>query len=94
MISFADACDLIACEASPLPTVHLPLGEVQGLFTAEPLIAIEPLPTTDNSAIDGYAVRSEDTAAAGAGAPLTLRVVGEATPSQPWPGMLGAGEAA
>jgi molybdopterin molybdotransferase len=44
---------------------------------ARPVVAAVTLPPWDNSAMDGYAVRAVDVAAAGEDAPVTLRVVGE-----------------
>jgi len=44
---------------------------------AEDITAQWPLPPFDNSAMDGYAVLAADTAAATAGAPVTLPVAGE-----------------
>ncbi len=68
----------------PLPDLPLPLMESVGLSLAEDVDAPIALPSFDNSAMDGYAVRAEDLADASATSPLTLPVVGE----------IGAGRAA
>jgi len=44
---------------------------------AEDVAAAVPIPSFDNSAMDGYAVRVEDVAAASADSPVTLPVVAE-----------------
>lgn len=50
---------------SPLPPAPLPLtAALLGLRLAAPVYATVPLPTFDNSAMDGYAVRAVDTTSA------------------------------
>ena len=61
----------------PLPPVAQPLLETLGLACAEDVVATIALPSFDNSAMDGYAVRQADVAAAAPDAPVTLPVVGE-----------------
>jgi molybdopterin molybdotransferase len=61
----------------PLAPTELSLGDVHGLVLAEDVAAGSPLPSFDNSAMDGYAVRVEDVAAASADNPVTLPVVAE-----------------
>jgi len=61
----------------PLPPTELSLGDVHGLVLAEDVAASSPLPSFDNSAMDGYAVRVEDVATASEENPVTLPVVAE-----------------
>jgi len=61
----------------PLAPVAQPLLETLGLACAEDVVATMALPSFDNSAMDGYAVRHADVAGAGADGPVTLPVVGE-----------------
>jgi molybdopterin molybdotransferase len=61
----------------PLAPTELSLGDAYGLVLAEDVAAASPLPPFDNSAMDGYAVRVEDVAAASAENPVTLPVVAE-----------------
>jgi molybdopterin molybdotransferase len=63
--------------AVPLPTVEVGLLEALGLVLAADLVTAEALPRWDNSAMDGYAVRSGDVASARADAPVRLRVVAD-----------------
>jgi molybdopterin molybdotransferase len=61
----------------PLAPTELSLADVHGLVLAEDVTASVPLPSFDNSAMDGYAVRVEDVASASENNPVTLPVVGE-----------------
>lgn len=56
-----------------------PLMETLGLSAAEEVRAQMALPSFDNSAMDGYAVRAAEVAGATFGTPVTLPVVGENT---------------
>ena len=72
MIPLAEAQQVVIDRCGPLPTVRLPLVAALGHVTAGAVVATEAVPAFDNTAMDGYAVRSADTAAA----PVTLEVVG------------------
>jgi molybdopterin molybdotransferase len=61
----------------PLAPVELGVGDVHGLVLAEDVTAASSLPSFDNSAMDGYAVRVEDVAAATEENPVTLPVTAE-----------------
>jgi molybdopterin molybdotransferase len=61
----------------PLAPTELSLGDAYGLVLAEDVAASTALPSFDNSAMDGYAVRVEDVAAASEASPVTLPVVAE-----------------
>ncbi|MDV6262978.1 molybdotransferase-like divisome protein Glp [Rhodococcoides yunnanense] len=73
-----------AAAVAPRP-VRVAISEAQGLLCAEEVVTERPLPGFDQAAIDGYAVRSVDVAAAGTDlrneederVDLTLPVVGE-----------------
>jgi molybdopterin molybdotransferase len=56
------------------PAVTVALTETRGLVLAHDVFAPLPLPVFDNSAMDGYAVRAEDTSAATADHPVVLPV--------------------
>jgi molybdopterin molybdotransferase len=51
------------------------------------------VPSFARSAMDGWAVRGEDTFGASAYDPIRLRLVGESLPGRPFPGRVGPGEA-
>jgi len=59
---------------SPLDVMLL---DAHGCVLAEDVASAYPLPPFDNSAMDGYAVRASDVAAASAERPVTLPVVGD-----------------
>ena len=61
----------------PLGAFPQPLMETLGLAAAEDVVSAIPLPSFDNSAMDGYAVRHADVATASEETPVHLPVVGE-----------------
>ncbi|MEV8337253.1 gephyrin-like molybdotransferase Glp [Leucobacter sp. NPDC077196] len=60
-----------------LPAIDVPLRESLGLVLAADVVAAVDLPLWHNSAMDGYAVSSADTASAALASPVRLRIVGE-----------------
>ena len=72
MIPLVEAQQVVVDRCGPLPTVRLPLVDALGHVTAGAVTSGEAVPAFDNTAMDGYAVRSADTVAA----PVTLDVVG------------------
>ncbi|MDQ1695959.1 MAG: molybdopterin molybdotransferase [Frankiaceae bacterium] len=62
---------------SPLSALDLTLQDAHGCVLAEDITSAFPLPPFDNSAMDGYAVRSSDVAGATEATPVTLPVVGD-----------------
>jgi molybdopterin molybdotransferase len=61
----------------PTPAELAYLVEARGRILAEDVISLTALPPWDNSAMDGYAIRSTDVPAATEDAPVRLDVVGE-----------------
>jgi molybdopterin molybdotransferase len=88
LIEYPDAERLVRENTRLLPVEETPLGESLGLMLAENLSATVDSPPFDNSAVDGYAVRSVD-----AQAGKTFRVVDEAPAGRPAEGSVGEGEA-
>ena len=72
----AHLADILAA-IRPLAPVRLGLEEAEGGVLAEDATALRPLPSFDNSAMDGYAVHASDVAGAAPGAPVTLPVTDE-----------------
>lgn len=62
---------------TPLPAERVPLLASCGRVLAEDVRAAQDIPPFTNSAMDGYAVRAADVAAATPAAPACLRVVGQ-----------------
>jgi molybdopterin molybdotransferase len=73
MISVEEARARILAGLAPVAAETVSLPEALGRVTAEPLIARRTQPPMDVSAMDGFAVRSEDVAAA----PIRLSIVAE-----------------
>jgi molybdopterin molybdotransferase len=61
----------------PLESIDVPLLDAVGLTLAADVVAPWPLPSFDNSSMDGYAVRASDTASASPDSPVTLPVLGD-----------------
>ncbi len=60
-----------------LPPTELALADAEGCVLAEDVTAAVPLPSFDNSSMDGYAVLARDTARASDESPVSLPVTGE-----------------
>ena len=76
MLSVEDARERILSYFNPLATIEVPLLDALGLTLAEDLMADFDIPPLANSAMDGYAVRASDVAAASDSAPVVLPVNG------------------
>ena len=87
--SAQEALDIVLAHAAVLPSEGVPLADVVGRVLAEDVRADADFPPFDRSAMDGYAVRAEDVAAA----PVTLPVVAQVRAGQVSDRVLGAGQA-
>jgi molybdopterin molybdotransferase len=67
----------------PLPTESVALDRSLGRVLAEDIDSEAAIPPFDNSAMDGFAVRAEDTERAGPASPARLTVVGESRAGRP-----------
>jgi molybdopterin molybdotransferase len=76
-----------------LEAEQVPLAEALGRVLGRDVTSADDVPGFDNSAMDGFALRSGDVARAAPGAPVSLRLVGESRAGHPYEGSLGAGEA-
>src|SRR4030081_1857336 len=74
VISVDDHREAVTKLLGVAPATTLPLADCAGLVLAEDVHAGGSLPPFDNSAMDGYAVRSEDVAKASAESPVELPV--------------------
>jgi molybdopterin molybdotransferase len=75
--SVEEHIDDILGSVGRLPARRVPLEQAHGCLLAADVRATAAVPGFDNSAMDGYAVRASDVAAAGEDHPVTLPVVGE-----------------
>lgn len=85
-----EARRLLLAEVRPTTPETVPLERCLGRVTAVPLSAATPPPPFDNSAMDGFAVRSADLAEG----PRSLRIVAESRAGSPATVALGPDEAA
>ncbi|GAA6750759.1 molybdopterin molybdotransferase MoeA [Thermus antranikianii] len=93
-ISVEEALELVLAEAKgELPVEEVPLKEAYGRVLAEDLVSLVNHPDQDDTAIDGYACREEDTLGASRENPVRLRVIGESPAGRPFAGRVGKGEA-
>jgi molybdopterin molybdotransferase len=76
-----------------LPAETVPLLECVGRVLAEDVAARVSVPGFRRSAMDGYAVRGENTFGASEYSPLRLELVGEAYPGRPFAGSVSEGKA-
>lgn len=93
LVEIEQARRMILEAVRPLPAASVELDAALGRVLAEDVIAEDPVPGFDNSAMDGFAVRAADLAGAGADAPVTLAVVGESRAGRPCTRELRGGEA-
>jgi len=77
MISVEEARERILSFFERLDAVPTPLLDALGQVVAEDVVAPFDIPPLDNTAMDGYAVRSADTAGASENAPRELRVIAD-----------------
>ena len=82
----ADVLQLLDVRTAVLPGEPVPLAELAGRVLAESVVSAVDVPGFARAAMDGYAVRAEDTFGADAYNPLPLTMVGEALPARPLAG--------
>ncbi len=73
---------VLAAVPGPLEAEEVGVDEALGRVVASPVVSATDLPPWDNSAMDGYAIRSADVAAATGDAPVRLDVIGEVRAGQ------------
>lgn len=90
-LPFVEALERALRLCAPLPPRAVPLGEAMGLALGGSVQAARTLPPGPTSAMDGYAVRSQDLPPEGAES--ILRVTGESRPGDPFSDALAPGAA-
>lgn len=88
MLSVAEATAMVSGAFSPLPAETIALGDGAGRVLASDVVARLTQPPADVSAMDGYAVRSDDAS----GVPATLTLVGESAAGASFTGTLCSGK--
>jgi molybdopterin molybdotransferase len=86
LLPVAEAQARVLALGRPVDTVEVPLDQALGRWATSPVVARRTQPSTDLSAMDGYALRFADL-------PGPFRVIGESAAGAPFPGTVGAGEA-
>ena len=84
---------VLAAITGPVETETIATPDGLGRVLAEPVVARVSLPPWDNSAMDGYAVRSADTIGATEEHPVRLAVTGDVPAGKAATGTVGPGEA-
>jgi molybdopterin molybdotransferase len=90
LMPVAEALRQVLAGAEPLGTETVALDDAFGRVLATDVAARRTQPPADVSAMDGYAVRADDTA----DEPSTLTIIGEVAAGHPFEGKVGPGEAA
>jgi molybdopterin molybdotransferase len=89
----ADVLRLLDERIHPLAAQTVALSLAAGRVLADDIVAEVAVPGFDRAAMDGYAVRAEETFGAGPYNPLCLAVIGESMPGRPFVGQVAPGQA-
>lgn len=92
-ISVPEAIRLLQERATELGSERLPLLESYGRILAEDIAALVDHPSLDNSAMDGYACRLEDTLTASEENPVRLEVIADIPAGSVFDGEVKTGQA-
>jgi len=93
-LSVEEAQERVLARFGPLAPERVPVLDGLGRVLAEDIVADMDVPPLDNSAMDGYAVRSDDIGGASRDRPARLRVVAELAAGRVGERGVGRGEAA
>ncbi|RLC57618.1 MAG: molybdopterin molybdenumtransferase MoeA [Chloroflexi bacterium] len=93
MISIEEALQQLLAHVQVLPEERKHPLQALGQVLAEDVAAGFDIPPLDNTAMDGYAVRAEDTMGAAEASPRELRVIGEVAAGYIFAGAVGPGTA-
>jgi molybdopterin molybdotransferase len=93
LVPMQEARQRVLSAIAPLSPLELPLQEAHGCVLAQDVLAERDMPDFASSAMDGFAVRSGDVAAATPSEPVELRIVGRALIGHRPESTVGGGEA-
>ena len=88
----ADVLALLDARVATLPGEDATLARLPDRVLAEEVVSLVDVPGFARAAMDGFAVRGEDTFGADAYNPLPLALVGESRPAKPFAGTVGPGQ--
>jgi molybdopterin molybdotransferase len=78
MISVEEALEKVLSYIKVLDGVETPILECLGQVLSDDIYSSTDIPPKDNSVMDGYAVKAQDTSGASASSPVYLDIIGEA----------------
>ncbi|MBI5118535.1 molybdopterin molybdotransferase MoeA [Candidatus Poribacteria bacterium] len=93
MITFEEARKIVLDSVPTLDIVEKPILDALGSIAAENAVSTEQIPPFDNSAMDGYAVRAEDTRGSAGEKSVELRVLMDLPAGRHTDRSVGRGEA-
>src|SRR4051794_17028991 len=91
MLDLAEARQRILSHIAPARSESSGVNDSVGRFLAADIHAPQSLPPFDNSAMDGYAIRAADVAAASSNNPVALRLIGAIPAGEGFPAEVLAG---
>ncbi|HUS37556.1 MAG TPA: molybdopterin molybdotransferase MoeA, partial [Verrucomicrobiae bacterium] len=95
MLSLEEAVEKLLQSVKPIAgDESASIADAIGRVVAEDVLAPSPLPAFDNSAMDGWAVRSADVQGASADSPVTLECITKVPAGGTFSGTIGAGQCA
>lgn len=92
-LSVGEAIAIISGQASILELETVALRAALGRTLAHDLSSRVDHPSSDNSALDGYACHTTDTTSATPETPVVLKLIGDVPAGSPFYGVVGTGEA-
>src|SRR5437660_4813563 len=99
MRGFQDRTEVTAAQAileqrlTRLPSEAVSLPAAFGRVLATDVVSSVAVPPFERAAMDGYALRGQETFGAGAYNPLDFAIIGESLPGRPFPGRVEPGQA-
>jgi molybdopterin molybdotransferase len=91
MLELEEALTRILSQVPPAVAERIDLSDAHGRVLGEPAVSAIDLPTFDNSAMDGYAVRAADVVSARPESPVRLRLAGKVAAGETFNGEVKAG---
>lgn len=83
MIGYPAALEIVLAAARALPRRTVPSARALGLAAAAEVRSAVAVPSFDNAAMDGFALRGDDSRGATPGTPVRLRVLGRIAAGEP-----------
>ena len=94
VLRYSRALNLILSKTNPIKDAELiEIRDAMDRVLAEDIVAKMDIPPYDRAAMDGFAVRAEDTLGASTENPISLKIIGESEIGKPFPGEVNRGEA-